>query len=64
MGRDPLLVAIATIGPLALRRMAEQDGAGFAPRVTGLCHLCGDLLGRPEVVNRIRQRLVVEDLPD
>lgn len=57
MGRDPLLQAIATLGPLALRRMAEQDGAVLAPRVTGLCHLCGDLLGRPDVVDRLRHRL-------
>jgi hypothetical protein len=61
--RDPLLEALATIGPYGLMRLIKDDPSIQdilpirAQGYTGMCELCLDLNNIPEIVEHIRERL-------
>ncbi|WP_263382643.1 radical SAM protein [Granulicella arctica] len=59
---DPILEAIATIGPHALFNLIKDDPelVGVLPireRYTGICELCLDMNDVPAVVNKLRARV-------
>ncbi len=60
--RDPLLEALATVGPNALFQMVRNDPslAGvlpIRPQYTGVCEMCLDMNEVPAVVERLRARI-------
>ena len=60
--RDPLLEAIATIGPHSLFNLIKNDPSlsdvlPLRSHYTGICELCLDMNDLPVVVQRVRERL-------
>jgi len=60
--RDPLLEAIATVGPHSLFNLVKNDPSlsdilPVRSRYTGICELCLDMNDLPAVVERLRERL-------
>ncbi|NYF80590.1 hypothetical protein HDF17_002910 [Granulicella arctica] len=60
--RDPLLEAIATVGPHSLFNLIKDDPSlkDILPRrsrYTGICELCLDMNDLPVIVERLRERI-------
>lgn len=62
---DPIVEAISLIGPHGLYRLLQDRGGG--PRIgtrrryTGICELCLDINGSPDIVAALRERLEETD---
>ena len=58
LAADPLIAWIQHAGPVALKQLVERRSALRLPEeAVNICHLCGDMLGRPDVLAVIRQAL-------
>jgi hypothetical protein len=62
--RDPIIEAISLIGPHGLYRLLQDRGGPHVAtrqRYTGVCELCLDITGSPDVVAALRERLEETD---
>jgi hypothetical protein len=56
MHADPLAAWIHGVGVVELKRLVENHSSiRFPEAAANICHLCGDILGRPEALAVIRQ---------